>query len=301
MERSGSSGIQTFKFEGANTVGTLTDSQYAKYVLAEKDATLTAPEGATVTTNLVNYEVVYENGVYFVELIKVAKIGDTYYATIADAIAAAQAGDIITLVANHTEHLVELEKGITLDLNGYTLTADYVVAFNGNHIVDNSTAKTGKLAIAKDAVALAADNTQMPIYNDGGYTFSTIKWNGKNPTTLNAGKTDNFTITFRPTFESNGALDSFFKNGATDTGVQFIVRLAKDDGAIVTDYIFTEDVIKTVYANSNSTKGFSINVNNVKTAISVYLVLKSDSGVEMVKDLNYTFTPVVTESTDTAN
>ena len=63
-ERDGSSGVQTFKFEGANTVGTLTDSQYAKYVLTATDATLTAPEGATVTTDLEGYEVKYENGTY---------------------------------------------------------------------------------------------------------------------------------------------------------------------------------------------------------------------------------------------
>ena len=63
-ERSGYSGVQTFKFEGANTVGTLTSSQYAKYVLAVADATLTAPEGYTVTSGVDNLEVIYKNGCY---------------------------------------------------------------------------------------------------------------------------------------------------------------------------------------------------------------------------------------------
>ena len=63
-ERSGSSGVQTFKFEGANKVGTLSSSQYAKYVLAEADATVTAPEGYNVTTTVEGKEVSYSNRTY---------------------------------------------------------------------------------------------------------------------------------------------------------------------------------------------------------------------------------------------
>ena len=50
----------------------------------------------------------------------VAKIGDTKYATLADAIAAANAGDTVTLLTDVTEDVV-INKNITLDLVGKTL------------------------------------------------------------------------------------------------------------------------------------------------------------------------------------
>lgn len=52
----------------------------------------------------------------------VACIGDTGYATLAEAIASAGEGDIVTLNEDVTES-VTVDKGITLDLNGNTLTA----------------------------------------------------------------------------------------------------------------------------------------------------------------------------------
>ena len=88
-ERSGYSGVQTFKFEGNNTVGTLTASQYAKYVLTTADATLTAPTGANVTTNVkvgtATYTVYYdEDGAYKVKHVHTpVAIGDAIDSTCA--------------------------------------------------------------------------------------------------------------------------------------------------------------------------------------------------------------------------
>ena len=63
-ERDGKSGVQTFKFLGANTVSELSASQYAKYVLGEVNATLTAPENITVNSGVEGYKVKYENGTH---------------------------------------------------------------------------------------------------------------------------------------------------------------------------------------------------------------------------------------------
>ena len=55
----------------------------------------------------------------------VAKIGDTYYATLADAIAAAQDGNTITIITDITLDegvVVPAGKNITLDLNGKTVS-----------------------------------------------------------------------------------------------------------------------------------------------------------------------------------
>ena len=68
-ERDGYSGVQTFKFEGNNIVGTLEASEYAKYVLAEKDAKLTAPADANVTSGVDGYKKVYADGAHKLEFV----------------------------------------------------------------------------------------------------------------------------------------------------------------------------------------------------------------------------------------
>ena len=52
----------------------------------------------------------------------VAKIGDTGYATLAEAVNAAQTGETVTLLANATENITVTDKDITLDMAGKTLT-----------------------------------------------------------------------------------------------------------------------------------------------------------------------------------
>ena len=119
-----SNGTNTVKcnLSGENDFGTSASSQYAKYVLADVNATLTAPEGLKVTTSVVNSLVKYENGVYVVKP-AVAKIGETYYETLTEAINAADDGATIQLLpvtineyvapwATDTQHTSE--KSITI-------------------------------------------------------------------------------------------------------------------------------------------------------------------------------------------
>ncbi len=149
-ERSGYSGVQTFKFESANTVGTLSASQYAKYVLAAEGATLTAPEGPTVTTTVDGYKVAYEEGKYCLKPCDyVAAIGDVKYESLQAAIDAAVDDDEIDLIKgiyvtevnndNTTEILVSggvsyralytvSGKSVTIDLNDNILYSTAVAA-----------------------------------------------------------------------------------------------------------------------------------------------------------------------------
>ena len=81
----------------------------------------------------------------------VAKVGGTYYKTLADAVAAAQDGGTITLLKDCSSERVNLEsKSITIDLNGNTLTSTsaYGVMFcakNGHKITVNGTKEGSKL------------------------------------------------------------------------------------------------------------------------------------------------------------
>ena len=150
-ERDGSSGVQTFKFEGNNTVSTLSTSQYAKYVLSAVDATLTAPEGLDVTADNVRYTVVYEDDAYRYE--KVVKLGDDYYNSIQDAVDAANGNGTITLLKDVTEENITVDapaaatlsaEGIVIDLDGHTLygyiapsTPTSLTVKNGNIVNTN--------------------------------------------------------------------------------------------------------------------------------------------------------------------
>lgn len=84
------------------------------------------------------------------KLTKVAKIGGKSYATLADAIAAAQSGDTVTLLANcETDATTTVAEGktVTLDFNGYVLTKNntgYALENNGTMtLIDSSTGGTG--------------------------------------------------------------------------------------------------------------------------------------------------------------
>lgn len=78
-----------------------------------------------------------------------AKIGESEYASIADALAAAQPGDTIVLLRSVTENIT-INKSLTLDLGGFTLSGDgtkTVVCISGKDIVvtvKNGTVTGGK-------------------------------------------------------------------------------------------------------------------------------------------------------------
>ena len=86
--------------------------------LTGTDVTLTAPKDLEVKTSVDGYEVAYDDGVYSLQKVAVVQIGETTYATLAEAVAAAQSGDTIVLIEN-----VELAETVTIPV-GKTLTID---------------------------------------------------------------------------------------------------------------------------------------------------------------------------------
>ena len=111
----------TFIFEGENSMDSLYVSQYAKYVLAAADATLTAPENDNVTTNVENSMVKYVEGTY--KVVKaVAKIGDDkLFETFADVLDAVQNEETITLLnveGSEINKEIEFTKNIEFTITG---------------------------------------------------------------------------------------------------------------------------------------------------------------------------------------
>jgi hypothetical protein len=138
-----SEAINTFNFEGENTLANLSTSEYAKYVLAYASAKLYATNSdLNITTSVDNSVVKYEDGAYIVKG-AVAKIGNTYYATLAEALAAD--GNVVTLLV---PFVVNAGETVVLDLNGKTLvqsvecTASYEMILNkGTLTIKNGTVR----------------------------------------------------------------------------------------------------------------------------------------------------------------
>ena len=149
-------------------------------VKGEVEDALTIPEDKKLVLN--------EAGAYVLaDKIVVAKVGDNLFETIADAFAAAQAGDTVILEKNLTvESALTIPSGVTLDLNGNELQALAVVgklSMNGGALKtwDANTqtyffmaAPAGALYQTSDAVmTIGADYT---LSLDGGSVKLPASW-----------------------------------------------------------------------------------------------------------------------------
>jgi len=88
-----------------------------------------------------------------------AKIGDTYYLTLADAVAAATANQTVTLLANATGDGIQINKSVTIDFGGFTYD------MNGD--------PTGSVGTETQAFQLLAGNTV--VFTNGTVTSTKAK------------------------------------------------------------------------------------------------------------------------------
>ena len=117
-----------YVFEGDNIVGEFKiDAALDNFKLAV-GATVTAPNTITATATEAGYSVDYKNGKYFVKP-NIAKIGDTIYGSLAEALAAAKAGDVITMLQDITED-VTVSKDVTIDGADKTYTGKMTLTSN---------------------------------------------------------------------------------------------------------------------------------------------------------------------------
>ena len=152
-----------------------------------------------------------------IEKFFVAKVGDTYYKTLPEAVAAAQNGETVTLLEDVTEDVtIPTDKTMTLDLNGKKLTNidnntitvenGATLTVTGTGTVDNVT--HGKAAVYnKGTVTLAGGTYERSAEagadanDDGGNSYYTVLNHGA--MTVNAGVVVN----------NKGKYSSLFENG----------------------------------------------------------------------------------------
>ena len=224
----------------------------------------------------------------------VALIGGQKYPSVAAAIAAAKTGDTIVLNDNATVTDVVLAPGVTLDLKGYTLTADYVIGFNTSNLKNSADNAGGKIVVAKDKLILSKDNSYLPIYDEtnGCYLFTRVK-------------NDRFTVTEvggKPKYSTSPMFKDYVHSlmdteaEAAVSGVDVIIRLTWTDSegqyAGTQDYTYFDDSIARVmasYVNENGEVNYDQQFYGIFVGseiesgvnVSVSTIVKSATGVEM--------------------
>ena len=208
---------------------------------------------------------------------KVAMIGDVAYEKLEDAIAAAAAGETIVMLADAELDVLVLNSGVKLDLNGFELSADYVVAFDGNAIVDSAPG----VGLVKSAyVSLAKNNDLMPVWDEaaGGYRLFPLK------TSLMflSQSADKFEFLAKPLLGNKA--NSVFMSQAETNGLTFKVRMSWTSASgneVHQDFTLKGEDLKTIYSQAEQVVSLKVSgagsyVNRLQ--VSCYIV--SQTGVE---------------------
>ena len=193
---------------------------------------------------------VFENGICTGCGLGVAYNKDTAadYTTLAEALAKAEAGQTVMLLADCTENRVLVTPGVSLDLNGKNLTAIYLVGFNSSNVVD--TVGTGKLIAAAQNVVLDEGNSMVPIYDEDGYIFTKAGVSIKKDAASTA---ESFKLN-AVAYPTNDAVVGLLADGAADNDLQVMILLTwnTDDGVGSQKFVFTDEVVSQVYSSKNS-------------------------------------------------
>ena len=213
-----------------------------------------------------------------------AKLGDTVYASVEEALAAAAELNeaTVTLMADVDAFDLMIAPGVTLDLNGYKLAANYVAVFNGAHIVDTSAANTGLLAVGADSVIISKNNAHLPIVTEEGYIFIEVtKFQEMNSTTADGLPQ----YIFLPHFET--IAHQYLAQGMETSRVKIAIRMTWDieTGTAFQNFVYNDATVKTVidsFTGSGYTKAFYATITDSQYAnFDLQVILISDTGVEL--------------------
>jgi hypothetical protein len=241
---------------------------FAESVTASIDGTAVTGEGSIVTVNGDDTVTIrYKFPEAAAAPTGVASFNGTGYATLAAAIAAAETagGGTVQLLADVTESMLMLNPGVTVDINGKTLTTDGAMSFGG-YIVDNSTDKSGKVICMNGMLVPASTNPDLVIWNGtDGYFFTEIE---QVLTQVKSGG-GSYKLTFLPRFTQIAKIAPLLAdNGGSDHGVSIKVKLLWNGGEKTLTYV--DSMIKTVYAGN----AFTVTLTGYEDFIALGLKLQ---------------------------
>jgi len=174
------------------------------------------------------------------------------YAAIEEAMLDAEPGETVQLLQDAKGSVIWVFEEITLDLNGYTLTADYVSSYGD--IIDSSADNSGRVAVP-DAkrVMIQPDNAQLPIRDaEGAYAFVEVLKFNKALLTSDTGAPK---YVFQPVFEE--AAHELLKTGTASSGVSITVNVSwsQANGSRKQVFTYNDGFVKAFLDSYNSTTG----------------------------------------------
>ena len=189
-------------------------------------------------------------------------------------------GDTVALQSDATASILSVFEGVTLDLNGHQLTADYVNCFGA--IVDSG---AGLLAVASNRFMVQQDNPQLPIRTEDGYRFCDVtKFNV-------AYREAEGKYLFQPIISANG--HPWLKTGFATSGVQIRVRVSwkQNEGSrsqvfSYNDGMFAQYLDSYKPSSDKFSKMFTLTLLGAEsfTDLTFQAVVVSDTGVEFAAD-----------------
>jgi hypothetical protein len=221
-----------------------------------------------------------------------ARVGEVRFATLAEAIETAEAGDTIVLLKDMKEASVVLIGGNTLDLNGNTLEVEEYVAIYGdtkenvfNQIVDN--AGGGLLKVSRDRIMIQNKNQQLPVWDEvnQGYAFiSCPKFNQKTTSLTNGAK-----FTFLPYLGISAY--ELIARGAASSGVELQVKVTwnriSDGMPAEMFFVYSDQLMQKFLDSYNPATGkfgsaFALTLTGTDSVenLQFHAVFVSDTGVE---------------------
>ena len=187
----------------------------------------------------------------------------------------------VTLLTDLTVGNVILQPGVTLDLNGYTLTADLLVALDGATILDGGEACVGggSLKIEEKKLIYARDNGNgiIPVWNGvDGYIFTKVSYQ-QMARSAGAGAAQ---YIFLPNF-SNPEAAALLADGGADNGLKVKVSLTWSEGQCQQFYTYGDDLVEQVFASSGRLV-FSLTVTGIAsiTDMTASAVVVTDCGAQ---------------------
>ena len=187
---------------------------------------------------------------------------------IADTINNATSGTITLEADAETTKDITIADGVTLDLNGHTLTAPSVTAFGTGSVIDGDADKTGLLKVTGD-LGLTSSDACFPLYDSAneGYRFYTANLEELNPIG-NA-------YYFRLKFSHSSAYD-LIANG--DSGLKIGVQMT------------WEGLEEDVFAYPDASTGFYTNWANAVKNSETIAIKVTVNGTENVS--NFALQPI---------
>ena len=282
-------------YTGTMTIGeaadvTIQNIDFVGKLVLANGATVKAAEGLTVTTNVEGYEVAYENGAYSVVEKKndVAKIGETGYASLAAAFAAAnvEGNHTITLLADNAE-VFEFAQvagaNITVDGEGKTFTGKITLNAGAGSLTFTDMTLTPSNADAKSIVLNAATAPNVTIdgctmKNTG--TKGAIVW-GQASTTNNKVVIKNSTasnLQYLVGTNQSGCEDVTVEN-VTATDMAYLIRPMKATKVTVKDVTYSG----LTFIHVKNSKESVLALENVEVTTNGYLpiaMMTPDSGTD---------------------